>query len=307
MELQWPLILFTFFLCLCGGILAFQGLLTFLGKGKETQKLALIVAFIALVIGGISVFTHLQHWERIFNGFSALLVGKGEYGMSGIGLEMWGCVIFVIVEALYFLFMRRSEEGVPPKWCAVLAMAVGIALPVVTGDSYLMAALPAWNTPLLILYYLMNTLVMGALSMMIISNIVKCTDSIEVLGKIAFFSIAIQALVLIIYAIYITSMGGSWTEVQYYFDPTIPDTHMVDEVASTAMVTGTRGIVFWLVVIVLGSLGPLGALFMIKKQNVEDAAKKRLYYIVALVLVIVAGIVWRCLLYQVAISAFAMY
>lgn len=307
MELQWPLILFTFFLCLCGGVLAFQGLLTFLGKGKETQKVALIVAFVALVVGGISVFTHLQHWERIFNGFSALIVGKGEYGMSGIGLEMWGCVIFAITVGLYFLFMRRSDDGVPPKWCAVLAMAVGIALPVVTGDSYLMAALPAWNTPLLILYYLMNTLVMGSLAMMIISHAVKCTDSIELLGKVAFVSIVVQAVVVIIYAIYVTMLGGSWTDIEYYFDPTLPDTPMVDEAAATTMVAGVRGVIFWLGVVLLGCAAPAGALYLLKKKPVDDESKKRIYFIGAFVCVVIGGIIWRCLLYQVAISAFALY
>ena len=67
MNPEWPLILFTFFLCLSGGILGAQGLLTVLGKGKKMQNVALIAALATLVIGGICVFMHLQHWERIFN------------------------------------------------------------------------------------------------------------------------------------------------------------------------------------------------------------------------------------------------
>ena len=92
MNPEWPLILFTFFLCLSGGILGAQGLLTVLGKGKKMQNVALIAALATLVIGGICVFMHLQHWERIFNAFGALLAGNG-YGVSGITLEQWGCVI----------------------------------------------------------------------------------------------------------------------------------------------------------------------------------------------------------------------
>ena len=34
MEIQWPLILFTFFNCLAGGIFLMQGILTLSGKGK---------------------------------------------------------------------------------------------------------------------------------------------------------------------------------------------------------------------------------------------------------------------------------
>lgn len=306
MQLQWPLILFTFFLCLCGGVLAFQGLLTYVGKGKETQKIALIVAFAALVVGGISVFTHLQHWERIFNGFGALLVGKGEYGMSGIGLEMWGCVIFALTEVLYFLFMRRSEDGVAPKWCAILAMIVGIALPVVTGDSYLMAALPAWNTPLLILYYLLNTLVLGSLTMLIIAHVVKSTQASELLGKVAFISAAVQALVILVYAVYIGSLGASWTDITYYFDPTLPDTPMVNEVAATAIVYGSRAIPFWLGAMIIGCGGPAGLLYALKKKSeLED--KKLIIFAAALLCAVVGGIIWRGILYEVAISAFALY
>ena len=152
MNPEWPLILFTFFLCLSGGILGAQGLLTVLGKGKKMQNVALIAALVTLVVGGICVFMHLQHWERIFNAFGALLAGNG-YGVSGITLELWGCVIEFIAIVLFFLFARRAEDGVAPKWVGVLAIIVGLALPMVTGDSYLMPSLPTWDTPLLIVYY----------------------------------------------------------------------------------------------------------------------------------------------------------
>ena len=105
--------------------------------------MALIAALATLVIGGICVFMHLQHWERIFNAFGALLAGNG-YGVSGITLELWGCVVEFIAIALFFLFARRAEDGVAPKWAGILAIIVGLALPMVTGDSYLMPSLPTW-------------------------------------------------------------------------------------------------------------------------------------------------------------------
>ena len=142
MELQWPLILFTFFLCVAGGTLAMQGLLAVLGRGKQMQVPSLIVAAAALVVGGISVFLHLEHWERIFNGFGHIT--------SGITLEFIFCIIFAVVLVLYFLMMRRSEEGVAPKWVGVIAIVAGLALCAVTGDSYLMSALPVWDTVMLL-------------------------------------------------------------------------------------------------------------------------------------------------------------
>ena len=44
MEIQWPLILFTFFNCLAGGIFLMQGILTLSGKGKAMQLASCISA-----------------------------------------------------------------------------------------------------------------------------------------------------------------------------------------------------------------------------------------------------------------------
>ena len=94
MHPEWPLILFTFFLCVAGGSLGAQGLLNVMGKGKKMQLASLVTALAALVVGGLSVFMHLQHWERIFNGFGHIT--------SGITLEFIGCIVFAVVLVLYF-------------------------------------------------------------------------------------------------------------------------------------------------------------------------------------------------------------
>ena len=53
MHPEWPLILFTFFLCVAGGALGAQGLLNVMGKGKKMQLASLVTALAALVVGGI--------------------------------------------------------------------------------------------------------------------------------------------------------------------------------------------------------------------------------------------------------------
>ena len=177
MNPEWPLILFTFFLCVSGGVLGVQGLLCVLGKGKKMQLPSLVVSLAALAVGGIAVFMHLQHWERIFNGFGHIT--------SGITLEFIGCIVFFVVLVLYFLFMRRSEDGMAPKWCGVLAIVAGLGLPALTGDSYLMHALPSWDTPLLIVYYLVNAVFMGGLASLIIAGVVGDDDASGLVTKAA--------------------------------------------------------------------------------------------------------------------------
>ena len=71
MELQWPLIIFTTLLAWSCGVFATQGVLALKGEGKEIQLPALITSVVLLAVSGIAVFFHLQHWERIFNGFGS--------------------------------------------------------------------------------------------------------------------------------------------------------------------------------------------------------------------------------------------
>lgn len=298
MELQWPLILFTFFLCLAGGIMVAQGVLTVMGKGKKIQMISLISALVALVIGGLSVFMHLQHWERIFNGFGHIT--------SGITTEFIGCIVFAVMLVLFFLMMRRSEDGMAPKWCGVVAIVVGLALPVVTGMSYLMPALPVWNTPLLPLYYLCNTVLMGALFSLIAAGITGADDVKELGIKLALLGAVAQLIIVVIYAISISSMGGVYSDVSYYFDPTLPDVGMANTDAVVASVmSGGQALAFWLGTVVVGTIAPAALAFFALK--IEDLKKVALYAGVALVCAVVGGICWRCILYVVAVSVFALY
>lgn len=315
MELQWPLILFTFFVCFASGTLLAQGVLTFLGKGKATQLPALIASLALLVIGGISVFLHLEHWERIFNGFGHIT--------SGITLEFIGCVVFFVVLVVFFLMMRRSEDGMAPKWCGVLAVIVGIAMPVVTGDSYLMAAIPAWNTPLLPLYYAVNAVLMGMLGMLVLGTVVESKlavaeadeegvvaapfDGRDLCSKVALIATLVQAVIVIVYAVYIMLSSGSFSDVVYYFDPTMPDVSMVDiDSEMSSILAGSLAPAFYIGVILVGIAGTLAALLLAARKKAQGTQLVA-YSGVALVCTLAGGLVWRCLLYVVAVSVFALY
>ena len=315
MELQWPLILFTFFVCFASGTLLTQGVLTFLGKGKATQLPALIASLALLVIGGISVFLHLEHWERIFNGFGHIT--------SGITLEFIGCVVFFVVLVVFFLMMRRSEDGMAPKWCGVLAVIVGIAMPVVTGDSYLMAAIPAWNTPLLPLYYAVNAVLMGMLGMLVLGTVVESKlavaeadeegaaavsfDGRDLCSKVALIATLVQAVIVIVYAVYIMLSSGSFSDVVYYFDPTMPDVSMVDiDSEMSSILAGSLAPAFYIGVILVGVVGTLAALLLAARKKAQGTQLVA-YSGVALVCTLAGGLVWRCLLYVVAMSVFALY
>lgn len=298
MEAQWPLILFTFFLCCAGGVFAMLGILNLMGKGKKLQLVTLIVGIACLGVGALCVFQHLQHWERIFNGFGHIT--------SGITKEMIVCVIYAVIAVLYFLMMRRAEDGMAPKWCAVLAIIIGVAVPLVTGDSYLMESLPSWDTPMLLVYYFTNTVFLGGLMMMVIASAMKDTECFDVAWKVAAIGGVIQLVAVIVYAFVINSSVDLYSaDIEYYFDPTLPDVAMVDrEGIITSIVSGEYAVMFWLGTVVISDIVPTVMIVLTRKIT---GVKQIVLSSVELALCILGSFFWRYMLYMVAISLFALY
>ena len=216
-------------------------------------------------------------------------------------------IVFAIAVVLYFLMMRRSEEGVAPKWCAILAIVVSLALPFATGDSYLMSAIPVWDTMLLPLYYVVATVMLGGLAAMIIAGATKAEDAVKLSATVAFIGAVVCAVVSVIYAVAISGMGANYTEMEYYFDPTLPDVAMrQSEQITGAILAGEHAVAFWLGNIVVGCAVPavLAALVMCGKVPSEKALAVA---VIALVCAVIGTIVWRVLLYEVAVNALIQF
>ncbi|MDR1185354.1 MAG: dimethyl sulfoxide reductase anchor subunit, partial [Coriobacteriales bacterium] len=233
MELQWPLMIFTLFVCLGAGTFGVAGLLAGLGRAREVQMPATVVSLVAIVIGGIASFLHLQHWDRIFNGFGHLT--------SGITQELIGIVIFVVFAVIYLVLARRGKI---PAWAGWLALVISVALVIVMSLSYAMSARPVWDSPLLWLYYLAGAILSGALIVFILASVKKTEDTL--IPKIALAGAALTLVALIAYAIYIPSVASSFTSVGNYFDPTHPTKVMADPQGMlSGFLTGDQALLFW--------------------------------------------------------------
>ena len=55
METQWPLVIFTLFVCLTCGTLGGMSILALKGQGRNLQMTALITSAVSLVVGGIGI------------------------------------------------------------------------------------------------------------------------------------------------------------------------------------------------------------------------------------------------------------
>jgi anaerobic dimethyl sulfoxide reductase subunit C (anchor subunit) len=290
MEIQWSLILFTLFVALGAGLFALQGLFAALGRGAKLQLPALVVSFIAIVLGGIFSFTHLQHWDRAFNGFGHLT--------SGITQELIGIVVVVVVMAIYFVLLRKGEV---PRWAGVLALIVGAALVIVMATSYMMPARPVWATPALYLFYLAQAVVAGAAALWLVASGVKAEDSYALGARVTAVGGVLVLVSLAVYAGYISTV--QFAEVGNYFDPTHPTKAMADPSSSiTQLTTGSLALYFWGAVIVGGVIPALLGFLKWKK---EDAALP--LAALALIAALAGGLAFRVALYGLGGSVFIFY
>ena len=289
MELQWPLILFTALVAWSAGLFGTQALLAAGGHAKRSQTPAWVASAALLAAGGVAVFFHLEHWERIFNGFGHLT--------SGITQELIAIVALAVVAVAYLAMMRRSEDGATvPKWLCWVAVAVCIVLVAVMAHSYTMAARPAWDSVLWILYVLGNACVLGPCTMALVMAAVG--DEVVPVGLPALAGAALATLATIAFAIFLQMSAGSFAEVGFYFDPTRPTAGMADAAAAVA----AQAPLLWAGAVLVGGALPLVAAFMGRRSG-----NWRLWGSVAVVCALIGAIALRVVFYELGLSVFMFY
>lgn len=291
MEIQWPLILFTTLVAWAAGVFAAQCLFTLKGEGKKTQMTAWIVAAVLLVAGGISVFFHLGHWERIFNGFGNIT--------SGITLELIGIVLLAVAAVIYLAFMRRSEDGASvPRWLAIVGIVMSAVLVAVMGSSYMMASLPAWNSVFQVLSLLGAACIMGPATMVALMDLRGDTCDTAASWSMIVGSIVNFATT----AIYILTMAlvdTSSTNVGYYFDSTSPNAGMVDTSAVSPF-AGDSTVVTVLALVL--ALVPVVCALVGKKQG-----NWKIWASLSVACAVSATVLLRVVFYQMGFSAFPFF
>lgn len=292
MELQWPLIIFTTLVAWSAGLFGAQAVMALRGAGKKAQMPALVTSVVLLAVGGIAVFFHLEHWERIFNGFGHIT--------SGITQELIAIVIVVIIMVIYFVMMRKSSDGgTVPKWLAVLSVVMSVVLVAVMAHSYTMAARPAWDSFLWLFAVLGNACVLGPITMAVLMAIKG--DDLAAAGLPALVGAAINAVATVVFAIFLQMSGSAFTQVGYYFDPTHPTKAMADATAAVAV----QAPLLWVGAVVVGALIPLVAAFMAKKKG--NTAGWKLWGAVAIATVLIGAICLRVVFYELGMSVFMFY
>ncbi|EGC90321.1 hypothetical protein HMPREF9458_00080 [Eggerthella lenta 1_1_60AFAA] len=299
MELQWPLILFTTLVAWSAGLFGTQALMAVFGVGKRAQVPAWVASAVLLAAGGIAVFFHLEHWERIFNGFGHLT--------SGITQELIAIVVLAVVAVAYLVLMRKSDDGASvPKWLAWVAVALSVVLVAVMAHSYTMAARPAWDSVLWILYVLGNACVLGPATFLLVlaaggpgdQPADRAADAGAPAGRTALAGAALNALAALAFAIFLQLSAGSFADVGLYFDPTHPTKAMADAAATVA----SQAPLLWLGAVAVGAFVPLAAAFMGRRTG-----SWKLWAPAAIIAALVGAVCMRVVFYNLGLSVFMFY
>ena len=299
MELQWPLILFTTLVAWSAGLFGTQALMAVFGVGKRAQVPAWVASAVLLAAGGIAVFFHLEHWERIFNGFGHLT--------SGITQELIAIVVLAVVAVAYLVLMRKSDDGASvPKWLAWVAVALSVVLVAVMAHSYTMAARPAWDSVLWILYVLGNACVLGPATFLLVlaaggpgdQPADRAADAGAPAGRTALAGAALNALAALAFAIFLQLSAGSFADVGLYFDPTHPTKAMADAAATV----GAQAPLLWLGAVAVGAIVPLAAAFMGRRTG-----SWKLWAPAAIIAALVGAVCMRVVFYNLGLSVFMFY
>ena len=299
MELQWPLILFTTLVAWSAGLFGTQALMAVFGVGKKAQVPAWIASAVLLAVGGIAVFFHLEHWERIFNGFGHLT--------SGITQELIAIVVLAAVAVAYLVMLRKSDDGASvPKWLAWLSVALSVVLVAVMAHSYTMAARPAWDSVLWILYVLGNACVLGPATFLLVlaaggpgdQPADRAADAGAPAGRTALAGAALNALAALAFAIFLQLSAGSFADVGLYFDPTHPTKAMADAAATVA----SQAPLLWLGAVAVGAIVPLAAAFLGRRTG-----NWKLWVPVAIAAALVGAVCMRVVFYNLGLSVFMFY
>ena len=289
MEAQWPLIIFTLFVCLTCGIFGAMSILALKGQGRQLQFTSLISATVSLAIGGFGAFLHLEHWERIFNGFGHIT--------SGITQELIGCVALAVINVAWFVVLRGGTEI--PKALAWITLAVAELMLVATGHSYLMPARPAWGIALVV-FYVANACLLGAVAMWLISIMKKDEASERSSIQFALVGSVVQLAAMAVYTI--ACSMTKFADFGFYADPTsmtTAPTH-VDSLLAI-MVSGDGALMFWCSI----ACAIVALVCAIAAKKKVGASKP--YMIIAVIVAIASSILFRVLFYQLGFAMVLLY
>lgn len=156
MDIQWPLVVFTFLAGTGAWLLIFVALNEFTGKLHDDplRFKATVTAIVLVVLGGCASVLHLSHPDR--------MMGALAHPTSGIFMEALFVGLVTLTGIIFAVASRREVGASALKGIGAVAIVCSLGLSYVSGAGYMMNAQALWNTPLMPLSYVFTAGVAGS-------------------------------------------------------------------------------------------------------------------------------------------------
>lgn len=274
MGIQWPLLLFAVFGGMGMGLLTYVALQVLKNRKGAIQASGSVLALGLLIVGGLCSAFHMGHPERAFY----VLTNP----TSGISQELVATVIACAATiALVVAFRRAGVSRSLEKGVALVALAVGLLLPLIMGHAYLMEARPAWNTPLLPLMFLGDAWAMGFTAAFGLARFGKASEEeLSRTRRYALFGIAAFAVTTALWLV----------GVAIAYEPAY--SRSIERVLS-----GDLALMFWLGTVVLGMVLPAAVAFASDRMPSGRALAA-----VAILSVLAGSVAIRVVMYSIGTS-----
>lgn len=301
MSIEWPLVFFTLFVGLgCGTFVASIVMTEWYGKEEQIKVKGVLIALIALIIGGVSSVLHLGHPERIF--------GALGHPTSGIFMESTMIGLLGLDIIIYLLALQRNATARTRKIIGTIGIVLALVLAFAVGDSYVMSARPAWDTIILPAFYLVSAGIMGCFSLSTLIALTQNTGAKGAFGTgettadaTAATASQPEAMFLIRRAVLIIFGLQAALLIAFLVHAAVvpyPDASR----SVTRILAGDLAPLFWVGLVLAGFLIPIA--FIMTRSGVKRAERISLLTRSALGLgcVLIGGVAFRVLMFSIGSS-----
>lgn len=228
--------IYFFIIGISAALFFFSTLSWYRDEFKPMRSSTFYASFALLVLGGLLLIGDLSQPMRFLNILNPFQLNFG----SPLAWGSLNLMLFGVVSIAYFLAMRKNDEN-RGRMLAVIGALLGLGLPLYTGfDLTVHQSRPVWNTPLMPVLFVALSLVSGtAVATFLAKGEAKVLD---MLRHIMLWSTGAIGAMLVSF-LGTTSYGGSGQELTFML-----------------MTSGTLGLVFVGVGIVLGTAAPAALL-----------------------------------------------
>ncbi len=273
MEVQWALVFFTLFTGLGVGLFVAVAVTEWWGKAEAVRFPASVTALVALAVGGISSVLHLGHPERIFGALghptSSLFVEMVLMGLTGIGM------------IVYMVMLKRGSSAGSRKAVATVTAVPAVVLSFSVGNTYVMAARPAWDTIILPLVYVATAAVMGCSALTLFAALKEDAETTKRTAWATLISLAVQVVLVIAYVGYLGSA------------PFAEESRSVGRV-----LTGSLAPLFWAGLVLCGLVAPAVVAWLLRSKK-EGGLSPLVGAAVCLAFILAGGVAFRALMFAV--------